>query len=149
MMSEVVKEPDRIYVSKHATKIIAKLDQKNYFGLSKNVITRPELFLFAMALGYEGLPQKLDRIDGLFLDKETEKVGTLKSLMYALFIKNLNDENRLDEIDNTAEVYGLCQEYANEGFEILENYLQNKTEDELAISLIKENDETYHDLFKR
>lgn len=146
-MNETVKEPDRIFVSKHASEIIDKIDRKNYFGLSKSVITRPELFLFAMALGYETLPTKLENTVGLFLDKDTERLGTLKSLMYALFIKDLKNQDQLDEIDNTNKVYDLCQQYANTGFEILEDYLKNKTEDALTMNLIKENNESYDKLF--
>lgn len=136
------KKPDRLNVSQKAQEVIDRIDEKNFFGLGKESISRSELFLFAMALGVDTLPTKLENIHagGLILDKSIDS-ATLANL-YALFIAELG-EDKLDGITNKQEVYRKAQEYANTGFLILEDYLQKYSPDDLAWELLREMEESY------
>ena len=62
--------------------------------------------------------------------------------MYALFIGQLDTED-LDEITKKDAVYSLAQEYANTGFEILEDYMRNEKASALIWKLLEELDAQY------
>lgn len=136
------KKPDRLNVSQNAQEVIDRIDEKNFFGLGKESISRSELFLFAMALGVDTLPTKLENVHtgGLILDKSIDS-ATLASV-YALLIAELG-EDKLDGITNKQEVYRKAQEYANTGFLNLEDYLQKYSPDDLAWTLLSEMEEQY------
>lgn len=137
--------PDRISTSKKARTIMKAIDDREYFGLQDNAITRSELFLFAMALGSETSPTTLDNLDGLVLDKSIDP-KTVASI-YALFIDKSKAADNLDAITHKDEVYMLAQEYANTGFENIEDYLQKKNDVDLMWELLDELDKQYAGLF--
>ncbi len=136
-------DADRLSVSKAAQSIIERIDGANYFDLGKESISRSELFLFAMALGSDTVPTRLDKLypGGLVLEKSIDS-ATLAG-MYALFIAGL-EEDRLDDITDKGAVYKNAQEYANTGFENIDHYMQKKKNPEdLAWELLTEIDAQY------
>lgn len=139
------KKPDRLNVSQRAQEIIDRIDEKNYFCLGKESINRSELFLFAMALGVDTVPTKLDNVHagGLILDKSIDS-ATLAN-MYALSIAELG-EDKLDDVMDKYEVYRKAQEYANTGFLNIEDYMQNYSAEELAWEILSEMDQQYEDI---
>ncbi|NTW21715.1 MAG: hypothetical protein HGA42_20060, partial [Nostocales cyanobacterium W4_Combined_metabat2_030] len=113
------KTPDRLYITAKNRAVVEKIDEDAYFGLGKNMISRSELFLFAMALGYEvgtKMEFKDSASEGLVLDKSVD--STTKSLIYAQFIAGITDED-LDKISRKDIVYGQAEQYANTRFSIL------------------------------
>lgn len=141
-MQMASKSPDRINISKRARDLIAHIDKTHYFGLHDSVTSRSELFSFAMAIGVETVPTKLENVysGGLVLEKSIE--SKTKALMYALFINNLDSDN-LDKITQKDAVYTMAQEYANTGFEIIEDYMTKKKDIDLIWDIIEELDKQY------
>ena len=137
------KHPDRINISKRARESVERIDETQFLGLQDSSTSRSELFSFAMALGFEtGIPTKLESVNpgGLILEKSIE--SRTRALMYALFIGQLGTED-LDEITKKDAVYSLAQEYANTGFEILEDYMRNEKASALIWKLLEELDAQY------
>lgn len=137
------KNPDRISISKRARESVVKIDETQFLGLQDSITSRSELFSFAMAIGVEtGIPTKLENVypGGLILEKSID--SCTKALMYALFIGQL-DTGDLDKITKKDAVYSLAQEYANTGFEILEDYMRKKKDFTLIWELLEELDLQY------
>ena len=146
-MENQTKEPDRICTTKKAKEVISNIDKAEYFCLHDGMINRTELFAFAMAVGADTVPTKLENIypGGLVLEKSIDT--RTKALMYALFIKNLGDGD-LDEITKKDAVYSMAQEYANTGFEIIEDYMNKKKDTDLIWDLLEEMDKQYESSVK-
>lgn len=147
---DTTKIPDRLEYSVKANQLIEKLDDENYMGLGTKSITRSALFLFAMALGVETKsPTELKNkySGGLVLDKSID--GKTQASMYANFITSLKDpENELDSVASKADVYKMAEQYANTGFEIIADYVENKKPDDLVWDLFLELDKQYEDIKK-
>jgi len=140
------KNPDRLNITKKAKNIVEKIDQHNFFKLDNNSISRSELFTLAMALGITTVPTKLENINpgGFVLESSIE--SSTKALMAALFIGKLPNLDMLDSLTNKDYVYNLAQEYANTGFEILDDYIENKKDTDLILDLLLELDDQYKKL---
>ncbi len=142
MAEYVTKEPDRIYVTKDDKRIIEKLDETNYFGLRNQDTTRSELFLFAMALGVEtNTKEALANQDGLTLSKSLAPEA--RAIFFAQYIKEVAGKEGLDMIADQAAVYKYAEEYANVGFNIIEDYQKTVKDTELCWTLLQELDEQY------
>jgi hypothetical protein len=137
------KFPDRLSTTKKAKLIIDKIDQKKYLGLESSSTTRSELFSFAMSLGIESVRTKLDNINpgGLVLDPSID--SRTKSIIYAFYIYNLSSNSNLDEVTNKENVYNMAQEYANTGFENLDDYILTKKDSDLIWDLLGELDNQF------
>ncbi len=147
-MSET-KKIDRLSVSKEAIKLIDVIDEKKYLNLDKTSVSRTELFLFAMALGIES--QAATSIEsssqvGLILDQSIKNIDI--SLIYALFLNSHISDGNLDDALNKEHVYSVAQQYANTGFQIINDYMKIKSAEKLSWELIKELDAQYAGLEK-
>jgi len=142
---ESIRTPDRLNYSQNANRIIERIDSTNYMGLGVNKLTRSELFLFAMALGVEShhkTPLSNIYTGGLVLDKSID--SKTRACMFAQYINELpNPDDHLDSITDKGNVYKVAEQYANTGFEILDDYLNNKKPFDLALELFIELDEAY------
>lgn len=148
---EASKNPDRLNYSTKAKQLLDKIEGSNYFGLANKGgagVSRSEIFLFAMALGVEiKSPTELKNLypGGLILDKSID--SKTRAAMYAQFISQLSDpENELDEITKKNEVYRLAEQYANTGFQCLEEYFNTKKPETLVLDLFLELDDQYKSL---
>lgn len=145
---ETSKVPDRLNYSTQAKQLIEKIDEIDYMGLGTKSITRSELFLFAMSLGVES-KTKTKIVNaytgGLVLDKSID--NRTKASMYSLFISLLEDpSNELDKTTDKTEIYKMAEQYANTGFEIIEDYYDNKKDEDLLWDLFLELDSQYEDI---
>ena len=139
-MENTLKVPDRINITRSARELLKKIDDDTkYFCLHDSITSRSELFAFAMAIGADTVPMKLENTypGGLILDSSIE-IRT-KALMYALFINKLNGDD-IDEISKKDAVYTMAQEYANTGFGIIEGYMKEKKDTDLLWVLFEELD---------
>jgi hypothetical protein len=148
---EVLKNPDRLNYATRAKLALDKIEESNYMGLANRGgagVSRSEIFLFAMALGVESKSPtevKNPYAGGLVLEKSID--SKTKAAMYSQFIFQLSDpENELDEITKKSEVYKLAEQYANTGFECIEEYLDTKNPEMLVWDLFLELDEQYNAL---
>lgn len=139
--------PDRINISKKAREYVEEIDETKYFGLQDTAISRSELFSFAMAIGADTVPTKLENTypGGLILDKSID--NCTKALIYALFIDKIGNGN-LDEITKKDVVYALAQEYANTGFEVLADYMGRAKDSDLIWELLEELESQYDKIIK-
>ena len=146
---EKQKAPDRLNYSTNAKKTLEKIDEINYMGLGK-VITRSELFLFAMSLGIE-IDVKTEVVNpysgGLILEKSIDSKTT--AAMYSQFISQLKElDCELDSITDKGQVYNMAEQYANTGFEILADYFDNKKPEDLMWDMFLELDKQYDAIIK-
>lgn len=140
------KAPDRINITRKAKAIVDTIDSEEYFKLGSKSTTRSELFVFAAALGIDTMmPTELKNIHGGGLILESSIDSKTKALIYACFIGGLDNTDMLDDITNKSDVYNNIQEYANTGFEILEDYIQNKKDVDLIWDLLTELDAYYNE----
>jgi hypothetical protein len=145
---ETIKAPDRINCSEQAWELLEKIDKENYLALGKESIVRSEIFLFALSLGVESKTKteiKKYHAGGLILDKSID--SKTRAAMYSQFIISLDDpENELNAISNKGDVYKMAEQYANIGFEILEDYFKNKKAEDLVFDLFVELDKQYEEI---
>lgn len=143
------KAPDRIYVSRDVDTLIGVIDSKKYLDLDKSTTTRMELFLFAMSLGIETkTPTSLLLVSqgGLALEQAIKNQD--KSLMHAYYFSNMAKDEAMDSAADKEKVYSMAQEYANTGFQIIEQYIKTKPETTVFWELVKELDDQYEGLKK-
>lgn len=146
---DTTKTPDRLYVSTKAKELVDRLDELDYFGLGKVTINRSELFLFAMALGAEvGMETQVVNpyTGGFVLDKSID--SKTQAVMCAQYLASFSDpEKELDNIMDKGRVYKMAEQYANTGFKIIEDYIENKKANDLVIDLFLELDDQYAKLW--
>lgn len=145
------KIPKIIYYGTEQKKIVNKIDETQFLDLQwgggKSVSTpRIDLFLFAMALGMETVPTEVKQPDTFIRDEYVKTKHD--SFLYAAFIHNMEDKNDLDAVSNKDQVYKLAQSYANTGFDLLGDMMENKTEAVAELELIKEMDAEFEKLFE-
>lgn len=146
-MNDAKKGPDRLNITRKARNIITRVDQEKYFGLQINNTSRSELILFMMALGISAkTPTRLENTYPEALILENSITSRTISFMYALFIGILEDED-IDKITQKELVYDMAQQYANTGFEILEDEMNKMTDKKLMWNVIQELDNKYDELF--
>ena len=140
---EKAKTPDRLYCSSKFRTLMKGIDDRNFMGLSNNKIDRNDLFLFAMSLGVESNTRTpLVNPDGIAL--KTSISAKTHAAMYAIFINSLKDpEKEVETISDISAVYKTAEQYANTGFEILADYVENIEPDNLVWDMIEELDEQY------
>lgn len=137
---------DRISVSKKVEeKIIPIIDSNKLLGLDKSTSERIDLFLFALALGLEkgmkkGLEQKISLIRA-----ESVKPFPM-SMIFSVLVDDLIKRNEIGKIGDQDEAFVVAQEYANAGFEEIQNMLE-KDEDTLMWKMLNTLDDKYDYLF--
>ncbi|MEW9080845.1 hypothetical protein [Terrisporobacter glycolicus] len=149
-MGELSKTPRIIFYGAEQKKIVNRIDEIQYldlhYGGNKNMSTaRLDLFLFAMALGMDTVPTEIKQPD-TFIRDEYVKIKH-DAFFYAAYIHNLNDKNDLDSIVNKDQIYKLAQNYANTGFNLIGDMMQNKSESVAELEIIKELDEEFEKYF--
>lgn len=137
---------DRLSISKKVDKeIIPSIDNNKLLGLDKTTSERIDLFLFAMALGIEsGKKKELDQKVGVILAQSVKPFQM--SMIFSVLVDDLRKRNEIEKIGNQDEAFTVAQEYANAGFEEIQNMLE-KNEDILLWQMINELDEKYDELF--
>lgn len=149
-MSETSKNPRIIYYGAEQKKIVGKIDQTHFLDLQlgggKSVSTpRIDLFLFAMALGMDTVPTEVKQPDTFIRDEYVKNKHD--AFLYAAYIHYLENKDDLDCVANKDQVYKLAQNYANTGFDLIGDMIENKTEAVAELELLKELDEQYENYF--
>ena len=142
-MSDMNKNPNFLFCGSDKKKIVNKIDEIKYLNLhnggGKDVSTsRIDLFLFAMALGMDTIPTEVKHQES-FIREEYIKTKH-DAFFYSAFIYRMKDKSNLDCIVNKDKVYKLAQEYANTGFDVIDNMMNSKPSSVAELELIKELD---------
>lgn len=129
---------------------IKQLENSQFFQLHKNATTRTDLYCFAIALcAKEGKePTPIQNVGTTDTFVRTEFLANCEPLLLSVFYEDeLKDEpDSIDQICNKDEVYGLVEKYANTGFGILENAIENFDEETLLFKLIADMDKEYEEI---
>lgn len=143
-MNDKHKTPDRINISKKSKNIINKIEEEKFLNLDSTNTSRSLLFSFAMAIGLETIPTKLENVHsgGLILDASID--SKTKSLMYSYIISESKNKVTLDDVSDKEYVYKSVQELANTGFQVIEDYM-NKNENDVIWKMLKELDVQYYE----
>jgi hypothetical protein len=138
--------PNRIFVSKKVDeKIIPNIDNSKLLGLDKYTSERTDLIMFAMALGLEkGMKKELEQKVGLILPTSVKPFPM--SMIFSVLVDDLIKRNEIEKIGDQDEAFIVAQQYANVGFEEIQNLLE-KDEDLLMWEMLNVLDEKYVDLF--
>lgn len=132
-MSEASKTPATISIDqKMQENVVSVIDDSDYMFLSKSSAPHGELYLYAMALGWEkGLNPEMDKpVSGGFIRSESfsPKLATLiGTVHYATVGFDSPDMLR----DHKAS-FKLAEQYANGGLHLLEGELSGKADTETA-----------------
>lgn len=121
--------------------LIDNIDSTGYFQIGAGC-QRKDLFAFALALGFRsGHATPLVKRKSLI---RKEILGNDKYLYDAVFFKSKVEEDghEIDQITDDTQVFGIVEDYANTGFDIISDYIQKKYDEEtLLFQLLKEIDE--------
>ncbi|MCQ2260848.1 MAG: hypothetical protein MJZ77_05625 [Bacteroidales bacterium] len=123
--------------------IVKRLDNMNFFQLSKEKTGRRDLYNFAVALGinqnYHTRPEPRESF------YRTEGMGNSYYLYSSLFFRDeiSSDLTKIDAILDSNKVIGLSEEYANTGFSVLEEKEKNENSESFMYDLINKTDELY------
>lgn len=144
---------DRIYIDKKINEeVIPLIDERDFLGLSlsKSATERTDLFIFALALGInEGKRTPLTTKHGFILDSSIENNDIALSLIYSVLVEEMRNENTEEKISDKDTAYLVAQEYANTGFYVIKNWLDNNKTDEGTLwKLLSEMDEKYNKVFE-
>mgnify|MGYP001401763652 CR=1 FL=1 len=125
-------------------KLIPAIDESKYMGLHNNVTSRPELFNFALALGLKEKRTKINRIVSLW---RWEQMSDEDLCIYdSIWFSEEKDSNNLQGILSGPKVISIVEEYANTGFQKIENTMDSETDENFAFSLILEMNEIIKDI---
>lgn len=139
------KDPSVLNISHNAKKIIGKIDNENFLGLGLTSTSRPKLFLFAASLGLEvDTPTPLKKKESLV--RWDYLIGE-ESLLYSAFINKLEDKDNLEECTEKSKIYELIEQYANTGFDLIEDMMNTKSEQINMLKMIEELDNKYNEIF--
>ena len=128
--------------------IVRKIDQSDYMKLGKPT-SRLDLFDFAMALGVrQGSPD----IDTPLSNKDSfvrdEYIGNERYMFASLyFVDHIKSHPEdLEKVIEDAITFQVAEKYAEDGFNILNDYMKNLGELSFAYMLISEMDEKFEQI---
>ena len=131
---------DRLYIgSKYKELSDSLYNKKILYG------EKTDIFMLAFAFGvHEGVRTPLKPKTEIVLEQVVKGKDLLMSLIYSVAVDELRKEGRENLITDTNVVYGIAEEYANTGFEIIKQMIPdfNKyDEEEFMLALIEIMDE--------
>lgn len=131
--------------------VVARLDASRFFGLHNSATTRKDLFNFLAALGVErGYPKDFTSKKSSFVRTEQIENNNCRyaysSLYYEDFISD-DPSSKIDMITNDNEILDLVEKYANTGFDVIREYMDNSTEEIMMFDLISKMDAWYDKYF--
>ena len=127
---------------KNKNGILRKIDDERYLGLDD--CTRLELYSFMVALGFaSGYPSDFDGAKDSLVREEYAKNNNICYAFSALYFNDNMD--KVEEIGDTEKVFGLADKYANTGFSVMSDYMNEYSQSALAMKLLAEMDAMYED----
>lgn len=125
---------------KHKNGILRKIDEEHYLGLDE--CTRLELYSFMVALGFaSGYPSDFDGAKDSLVREEYTKNNNICYAFSAIFFNDNKD--KVEEIADTDKVFALADKYANTGFSVISDYINEYSQNALAMKLLSKMDELY------
>lgn len=125
---------------KNKNGILKKIDEECYLGLDE--CTRLELYSFMVALGFaNGYPSDFDGAKDSLVREEYTKNNNICYAFSAIFFNDNKD--KVEEIADTEKVFALADKYANTGFSVISDYINEYSQNALAMKLLSEMDELY------
>lgn len=116
--------------------LIPQIDKSKFLDLHLGSATRPELFDFALALGLSQERKRLKHINSFW---RWENMNYNQLCIYnSIWFYETGKPSSLHGILNGAEVITIVEEYANAGFQVLEEKFQNEDGETFAMQLIVE-----------
>lgn len=132
---------------KNKNGILKKIDDECYLGLDD--CTRLDLYSFMVALGFtSGYPSEFDGAKDSLVREEYTKNNNICYAFSAIYFHDNKD--KVEEIVDTDKVFALADKYANTGFSVISDYMNEYSQNALAMKLLTDMDamyEQYKDLF--
>lgn len=125
---------------KNKNGILKKIDEEHYLGLDD--CTRLELYSFMVALGFaSGYPSDFDGAKDSLVREEYTKNSNVCYAFSALYYNDNKD--KVEEIADTDKVFALADKYANTGFSVMSDYINEYSQNALAMKLLADMDNMY------
>ena len=125
---------------KNKNGILKKIDDERYLGLDD--CTRLELYSFMVALGFaSGYASDFDGAKDSLVREEYTKNNNICYAFSAIYYNDNKD--KVDEITDVDKVFALADKYANTGFSVISDYMNEYSENSLAMKLIADMDSMY------
>jgi len=127
--------------------IVEKIDEAKFIGLNLPETSRLDLYLFAMSLG-KGCGTPLSKKDSFIRSEYLKSKLEALPLITSLSLGECTDDN-LDPFLDKSRMYNNADECANTGFRIIQDWIENKSSENLELRLTADLDEIYKalDLF--
>ena len=119
-----------------ADAVIPVLDETDFFGLGKNSITRANLMLYAMAVGWDNRLKAsfAKSLSGGFARTESFS-DYLSTVVRVAHFATVGFDNP-DELRDINSSFALLEQYANGGFQLIEGEILDKMETEEKANLV-------------
>ena len=125
---------------KNKNGILRKIDEEGYLGLDD--CTRLELYSFMVALGFvSGYPSDFDGAKDSLVREEYTKNNNICYVFSALYFND--NQDKVDEIADTDKVFALADKYANTGFSVMSDYINEYSQKALTMKLLADMDVMY------
>ena len=126
--------------AKNKNGILRKIDDESFLGLDE--CTRLELYSFMVALGFErGYPSDFDGAKESLVREEYTRNNNICYVFSALYFNDNKD--KVEEIVDTDKVFALADKYANTGFSVMDDYINEYSQNALAMKLLADMDTMY------
>lgn len=120
--------------------ILKKIDEERYLDLDD--CTRLDLYSFMVALGFAaGYPSELEGGKESLVREEYTKNNNICYAFSAIYFNDNKD--KVEEIADTDKVFALADKYANTGFSVMSDYINEYSQNALAMKLLAEMDNMY------
>lgn len=137
---------DRQYVENLIKTDIDKVDVLNF----KSKGERTDIFLFAFALGVNAGKRLKSKVkEGLVLESAVKGKDFAMSFIYSVVIDELRKTGKENLISDKDMAYGIAEEYANAGFELIKEMIPDFSkynEEEFVYSLIEMMDDKIEEI---
>ena len=126
--------------SKNKNGILRKIDDECYLGLDE--CTRLDLYSFMVALGFaSGYPSDFDGAKESLVREEYTKNNNICYAFSAIYFNDNKD--KVEEIADTEKVFALADKYANTGFSVMSDYINEYSQNALSMKLLSDMDAMY------
>lgn len=130
---------DRLSIGAQYKDLIEVFDKVDLLNLKTNG-ERADIFMIALAFGVnQGKRTPSKSKLGFILENSAKGKDSLISFIYSVAVDELRKEGRENLITDTNVVYGIAEEYANTGFDVIKQMIPdiNKyDEEEFLFALI-------------
>lgn len=130
--------------------VLDTIDRQNYFKLGNSDCARLDLYSFLVALGnHRGYASELEGTKDSFVREEYVKGANIRFAYSAIYFDSFsNAQSEIEHITETDRIFPMMDKYANTGFQIISDYMQQHSEQALAYKLIAEMDTMYEQFLR-